>query len=194
MSFDTVVQDIQDRLGFAARSRKSPMHTPVIGTSDGDLRVMVLREFNADTYQLRFHTDARSPKIGCIANDPAMAVLAYDVEGKVQIRMRGVGAVKTTGPDIDAIWDEATNFAKRCYLAEQGPSSVSARQTSGLPGWAEGINPTADQIAPARQNFAVLYITVTEFDWLYLANTGHRRARITILPDRAGWMGEWLVP
>lgn len=194
MSFDTVVHDIQERLGTAARSRKSPMHTPVIGTSDCDMRVMVLREFDADSYQLRFHTDVRSPKIKCVRHDPALAVLAYDADAKVQIRMHGIGAVKTTGPDIDAVWDEATNFAKRCYLAEHGPSSVSAQQTSGLPGWAEGINPTAEQIAPARQNFAVLYITVTEFDWLYLANGGHRRARITILPDQAGWKGEWLVP
>lgn len=194
LTFEDVVQDITERLTAGANSRKSAMHMAVVGTADCDLRVMVLREFDPALHRLRFHTDARSPKIAAIKDNPLVSVLVYDAEAKVQIRMRGQGTVATATNEADAAWDAATNFAKRCYLAEAGPSSISAEQTSGLPDWAEGINPTDEQVANARENFAVLYITVTEFDWLYLANTGHRRAKVTVAPDGSGWNAEWLVP
>ncbi|MGB7373203.1 pyridoxamine 5'-phosphate oxidase family protein [Pontixanthobacter sp.] len=194
LTFEDVIQDITDRLTAGANSRKSAMHTAVVATADCDVRVMVLREYDPALRRLRFHTDARSPKVAVIRDNPLVSVLVYDAEAKVQIRMRGQGIVATTSPQAEAAWDAATNFAKRCYLAKAGPSSVSAEQTSGLPDWAEGINPTDAQVADARQNFALLYVTVTEFDWLYLANTGHRRAKVSVTPDLPGWTADWLVP
>ncbi len=100
----------------------------------------------------------------------------------MQIRMRGVGRVEHMSDAATAKWDESTNFARRCYLVEGAPGSPMARAGSGLPDWAEGIQPTDEQIAPGRANFAVLLITVTDYDWLYLSNDGHRRAHT----DRAG--------
>ncbi len=190
---DFVTRSITLCLEHGATSRKSAMHTSVVGTSDGDLRVMVLREFDAGTHTLRFHTDARSPKVKSIEANPAMQILAYDPEAKIQIRMRGRGRVERDTPSADAAWDASTNFAKRCYLAESGPSSETAEPTSGLPQWVEGKNPDDAQVAAARQNFAIVLVTVTEFDWLYLANSGHRRAKVTI-GDEGTPSVSWLVP
>lgn len=191
-TIDQVAADIKSRLQDGAKRRKSALHTPVVGTADGHLRVMVLREFDPETHTLRFHTDARSPKCAAISQDPAVSVLAYDAEAKVQIRMRGVGRVESHGPVAEAAWLASTTFARRCYLAESAPSSLAGQPVSGLPDWAEGITPTEDDVAPARDNFAVLLVKVEKFDWLYLANTGHRRAQIT--PQGGGYSGEWLVP
>ena len=192
-TLEDVQTDIVNRLIRGAKSRKSPMHTPVVGTADGDLRVMVLRDFDRESYTLRFHTDARSPKVAAIAADPAMAVLLYDADEKIQIRARGVGRVETDSEAAQAAWAASTNFAKRCYLAEDAPGAPSDAGVSGLPDWAEGIQPTVEQIIPARENFAIVLIELTSLDWLYLANSGHRRAQFR--REIGGeWSGGWVVP
>lgn len=189
----SVVADIRECLIRGANSRHSPMHTPVVATADGDMRVMVLRQFDILSNTLRFHTDARSPKVAAIGADAAVHVLAYDPEAKVQIRMRGRGRVERTSSAAEAAWQASTNFAKRCYLAENAPGAVSQAPTSGLPAAVEGILPDDAQIAPARANFAILLVDVAEYDWLYLANGGHRRARVVF--DGAGQPKvSWLTP
>lgn len=177
-----------------ATSRRSEMHTAVVGSSDGDLRVMVLREYDADSRVLRFHTDARSPKCAVIgeAGSP-VNLLFYDREAKTQIRARGIGRIEREGPIADAAWEASTNFARRCYLAEDSPGAVSDQGTSGLPQWVEGIQPSDVQVAPARENFAVLLVRLERLDWLHLANSGHRRAVFTAGDDNS-WEGQWVLP
>ena len=192
-TLEDVRSDCATRLIRAARDRKSPMHTPVIVTGDVDARVMVLRAFDAATWTLRLHTDARSPKAQVIAADPRVAVLGYDKGAKVQIRARGTGRIVTDGPEADSAWQASTNFARRCYLGE-GPGAIADAPTSGLPPEFEGAEPDDAQLIPARENFAVLLITLTDLDWLYLAHTGHVRAQFTRSDGGPEWGGRWVSP
>ncbi|WP_285711208.1 pyridoxamine 5'-phosphate oxidase family protein [Erythrobacter oryzae] len=194
-TLDACLTDCRDRLIRAPRDRKSPMHTPVIVTADVDARVMVLRAFDSSAWRLRLHTDTRAPKAAAIAADPRVAVLFYDKGAKIQIRARGVGEILSSGPEVDAAWSASTNFARRCYLGE-GPGAGSDAPTSGLPPEFEGVEPSDDQLVPARENFALLRITLTALDWLYLAHTGHVRAQFTRTGDdgAAGWEGRWVSP
>ncbi len=190
---EDVRTDCANRLIRAARDRKSPMHAPVIVTSDVDARVMVLRAFDTANWALRLHTDARAPKAQVIAADPRVAVLFYDKGAKIQIRVRGTGAVLTEGSEVDNAWAASTNFARRCYLGE-GPGAPANGPTSGLPPEFEGAEPDDAQLVPARANFALLRITITAVDWLYLAHTGHIRAQFTRAADRMEWKGRWVAP
>lgn len=174
-SFDAISEDIDCRLADAADNRQSPMHTPVVATADADARVMVLRDWDAASRTLRFHTDARSPKVAVIGGGAPVGVLLYDKADKIHLRLRGTGGVERDGPVADAAWEASDNFARRCYLGE-GPGAVSDEPTSGLPPEIEGIQPTDEQVVPGREHFAVLLVTVEEMDWFHLANTGHRRA------------------
>lgn len=189
--FDLIRRDCADRLANAARNRRSPMHTPGVVTSDIDARIMVLRDFAPASWSLRFHTDLRAPKVAAIEADPRAAVLFYDKEEKVQIRVRGRAAIESEGPVAANAWSDSSNFARRCYLGD-GPGTPGDGPTSGLPPAFEGVEPDDTQLAPARENFAVLLVSVTQFDWLYLAHTGHRRAIL----ERAGdeWKGRWVTP
>lgn len=190
-SLDDVKRDWVGRLARAAKDRKSPMHVPAVVTSDVDARGMVLREFDSTACTLRFHTDTRAPKVAAIEADPRMAVLFYDKASKIQIRVRGTGQILRDAPITQQAWDNGSNFARRCYLGE-GPGAQSDEPTSGLPSDLEGIEPSDEQLIPARDNFAVLLITITEVDWLYLAHTGHVRALFERSSDE--WSGRWISP
>ena len=170
--------DALERLAEGAANRRSAMHVPAVGTADGDMRIMVLRAFDPAEWSMRFHTDVRSPKVAVIAADPAIHVLAYDAEAKVQIRARGRGEILRNGPVAESAWNAADNYARRCYLAD-APGSQSDVPTSGLPEWAEGSKPSDDQLVGARQNFAVLHVSIDQLDWFMLAHGGHRRAVFT---------------
>jgi pyridoxine/pyridoxamine 5'-phosphate oxidase len=174
--------------------RKSPLHTPVVASVDAaglpQARVMVLRKADPVTAALRFHTDARSPKVAELDGRP-MSVLAYHPGENIQLRITGLARIGRDEDDVDRYWQQSTTFARRCYLAEQAPGTPLPGPASGLPAWAEGLQPTEAQVAPARPNFAVLWVGVTAIDWLHLANSGHRRARFSVAD---GWAGVWVAP
>lgn len=194
-SLDACFTDCRDRLIRAPRDRKSPLHTPVIVTADVDARVMVLRAFDAAEWTLRLHTDSRAPKAAAIGADTRIAVLFYDKGAKIQIRARGTGVILRDGAEVDAAWQASTRFARRCYLGE-GPGAVSDTPTSGLPPEFEGAEPDEAQFVPARENFALLKITLTALDWLYLAHTGHVRAQFCRTQEAGAlrWEGRWVSP
>ena len=181
--------DIASHLAEGASSRHSAFHSPVVATADADLRVMVLRGFDAGSWTLRFHTDLRSPKVALIGEGAPVGVLGYDRKAKLQLRCRGTGRIEHDTPAVDAAWAESTAFARRCYLGE-GPGTASEQPTSGLPDWAEGTEPTEAQVAPGRAHFAILLVQLETVDWFHLAHTGHRRAVWDVAADE----GRWITP
>ena len=187
-TLDHVRADIEGRITRAARDRRSPMHTPVVATADADLRIMVLRHFDRDSWTLRFHTDVRAPKVRLVPSDAPVGVLFYDQPGKLQIRCRGRGRIESNGPAADAAWASSDNYARRCYLGD-GPGAASDAPTSGLPPELEGMKPSDEQLVPARENFAVLLVEIEQADWFSLDQAGHRRAII----ERDGG-GRWIAP
>lgn len=181
-------------LADGAANRHSPIHTPVVSTVDPrghpDSRILVLRTTDRAAELLRFHTDARSPKLVSLAGRP-VHVLAYDATAAVQLRISGTARIETATLPADAVWSAATPFSRRCYLAESAPGTPLPGPGSGLPEWVQARAPSEDEVAPARANFALILVAVTEIDWLHLARTGHRRARFAAAD---GWRGEWLTP
>lgn len=179
-----------------ASNRQSPLHTLTVATLDfdglPDARVMILRDANPTTRSLRFHTDARSPKAQAVGTELPTTVLAYHPTAKVQLRLRGAAQIKTIGPEVDAAWHAATLLSKRCYLGPAGPGDLAPEPSSGLPVHLEGRVPSPQEADAGRQNFALLLVTVTELDWLYLAHFGHRRAVFTYRHHQRS--GEWRIP
>jgi pyridoxamine 5'-phosphate oxidase len=183
-------------LETGAASRHSAAHHLVVASLNSvglpDQRVMILRDANRATATLRFHTDARSPKITQLSDHAPVHALLYDPEAKVQLRLSGTAYAETDTSAADAAWASSTTFARRCYMAEAAPGTPSIQPTSGLPYWIEGEKPSEVQVAPARPNFAIVRLTLTEIDWLHLANSGHRRAQLERNGER--WHGNWVVP
>jgi pyridoxamine 5'-phosphate oxidase len=191
LTLDTVRALLDD----GVKNRHAAAHTPVVANIDTDgapsQRVLILRACDWQSRRLRFHTDSRSDKVAQLGGNNKMSVLIYDETGKLQLRLTGKGLLETDPTQIDSAWNESTPFARRCYMAEAAPGSESQAPTSGLPAWIEGVKPDEEQLIPARDNFAVLYVTFDRIDWLYLANAGHRRA---LFEYNCEWTGKWLVP
>nr|WP_281376469.1 pyridoxamine 5'-phosphate oxidase family protein [Sphingomicrobium lutaoense] len=162
----------------ATHDRSSGLHTPVLGTADGDLRIMVLRHVDPDRRCLRFHTDIRSPKVSQIERERSVGLLFYDRKAKLQLRCRGVARIEQEGAKAEEGWRGSDNFARRCYLAPQPPSSIADAPTSNLPPDVEGRRPDDARVEEGRRNFAVLLVRLDEIDWFHLDQNGHRRARL----------------
>jgi pyridoxamine 5'-phosphate oxidase len=184
--------DLWVRLVRGKADRKSPWHTPVVGSADGDLRIMVLRHVDRAAGSLRFHTDRRSPKVAALATSDRVSLLFYDAAAKLQLRCAGNARLGTDDAATDAAWATSSAASRRCYLAPAAPSSHAAAPTSGLPEAFEGRLPSLAESEAGRGNFAALTVALDRIDWLCLAHDGHRRA----LFERSGdhWSAGWLIP
>ncbi|HQS95834.1 MAG: hypothetical protein B7X90_07840 [Novosphingobium sp. 17-62-19] len=194
LTLDWVLADATGRLASAAQDRRHAMHTPVVGTADGDLRIMVLREAPADLARLRFHTDLRSPKCALIGEGAAVSLLAYDPAARVQLRMRGEGWIEHASLLSDIAWERSAPSSRRCYLAEAGPGALLEEAGSALPEDLLHRAPMPEETLPGRSNFAVLLVEVRSLDWLRLTHLGGERARFTRPSADLPWRAEWLAP
>jgi pyridoxamine 5'-phosphate oxidase len=180
-------------IAAGAINRNLAAHTPVVATVDVSgqphQRVMVLRAADREDRLLRFHSDSRSAKM---AQTGPASVLIYEPGEKLQLRLSGSARVELSGAISDAAWESSTQFARRCYMAEAAPGSFSETPVSGLPEWIEGRQPTDEQLHPYRGNFGLFLVIVDTIECLYLANSGHRRARWTW--ENGAWLGNWLIP
>jgi pyridoxamine 5'-phosphate oxidase len=195
---DTSLVQARRLIEPGAHDRRSEAHCPSLATLDADglptQRIMILRHVDWDARKLRFHTDARSTKTQTLSDRDAASVLFYLTESKIQLRLKGTISITTTGEEIDQAWDDATLFARRAYMAATAPGTIVDQPVSGLPAFIEGRQPTDADIAPARENFALLHLKFDTLEWLYLANAGHRRARWEWSDANCEWQGSWLIP
>ena len=189
--------EIQRVIEDGAVNRHAASHNPVVANIDADgrpsQRVMILRECNWSGAKLRFHTDLRSDKITQLADRHDASVLIYDKDAKLQIRLSGKAFIGSKVAAENA-WATSTEFARRCYMTQSAPGTLSDIPISGLPAWIEGKKPTEEMLISARENFAILHFEFDSIDWLYLANSGHRRAKFSYNKLNDAWDGQWLIP
>ncbi len=173
-----LVKRVWTELQRATVDRHHEWRTPVLATTGLDglphARTVVLRSAEAQTQQLVFFTDRRSPKVAELQTVPAAAFVFWSKRLSWQLRARVSTRVHTAGTLVDAAWARVSQSAAASdYLTPHPPGSPLHQ-------------PDADN--PLAHHLAVVTAQVNHLDWLELARDGHRRARLT--PDAA----EWLVP
>lgn len=172
------------------KDRKSGMHTFTVATIGADgaprLRTVVNRGFDPQTRTLRFHTDARSPKLDELAEDPRAAVHLYDPRAKTQLRLDTVATMHKDGDLRQSAWDATRDFSRECYRVIPAPGDEV--DTPLAVTFTEG-----DDTEEGAQNFVAVTLHMHAMEWLYLASQGHRRARFAW--DESGDLSQtWLVP
>ena len=177
-------------LSLGVADRRSAFHTPGLVTigQDGfpEARTVVLRGFDPDAVSVTVHTDSRSRKIPEIMANRRVSLVFYDARIKIQLRLKGEAAVHVKDDVARQSWERTTDASRSCYLTRLAPGSASAVPRSGLED-----SPTSD--AQGFDSFAVVRVTISSLEWLYLSANGHRRARLS-------WNGgtidqaSWLIP
>ncbi len=172
-------------LARGVADRRSSFHTPTLATIAADgapsLRTLVLRGFDAPSRTLRLHTDARSAKFAELERDPRAALHGYDAGAHIQLRLTGEATLHSGDAEADAAWARATPNSRLVYAQEAAPGT--ALTDPALPPF------TGD----ARVHFATVALRFHSLEWLWLAASGHRRARFT-WDGEARTGAEWRAP
>jgi pyridoxamine 5'-phosphate oxidase len=175
-------------LARGVTDRRFGFHHPTVANIDQQgrprARVVILRASGDGT--LRFHTDVRSQKWRELAAKPAISMVFYDEDEKIQLRVDGVVKLHVDDERARAAWSSTQTMSKVCYGSLPGPGVViESHDAFTLP-------PPNDEVALSmgQASFGVVVVHVRTIEWLYLKVRNNRRALFDIETNEA----KWLVP
>ena len=90
--FTEIKKKIWSMLDNAVKDRSSPFRIPVFicgDQSDLDGRIVVLRKSDQSNNLVQYHSDIRSDKIEKLKANKNAAMLFYDKDEKIQVRLKG---------------------------------------------------------------------------------------------------------
>ena len=192
-NFDEIKKKIWLMLNDAVTNRASQFRIPTFicgDQSDFDGRIIVLRKSNQKDNIVQFHSDIRSDKIEKLKRNPKAAMLFYDKEEKIQVRLKVECLVNHNNEITKESWSKTQHISRKCYLVDNGPGSESKTPTSGLKPELDNFEFTMEQSEEGYKNFTVIQCKIKSIEWLYLAAKGHRRARFDLEKKK----DTWLVP
>ena len=191
--FNEIKKKIWLMLDDAISNRASQFRIPTFicgDQSDFDGRIVVLRKSDQHNNTVQFHSDIRSDKIEKLKKNPKAAMLFYDKEEKIQVRLKIECVVNHNNDITKESWSKTQHISRKCYLVDNGPGSESEIPTSGLKPELDNFDYTKEQSEEGYKNFTVIQCKIKFIEWLYLAAKGHRRARFDLENNK----DTWLVP
>ena len=191
--FKEIKKKIWLMLDDAVTNRGSQFRIPTFICGDQssfDGRIVVLRKSDQKNSLVQFHSDIRSDKIEKLKKNPNAALLFYDKEEKIQVRLKVECTVNHNNNVTKESWSKTQHISRKCYLVDNGPGTESDIPTSGLKPELDNFEFTMEQSEEGYKNFTVIQCKVKSIEWLYLAAKGHRRARFDLETNK----DTWLVP
>jgi len=191
--FNEIKKKIWLMLDDAITNRASQFRIPTFicgNQSDFDGRIVVLRKSDQHNNIVQFHSDIRSDKIEKLKRNPKAAMLFYDKDEKIQVRLKIECVVNHNNDITKESWSKTQHISRKCYLVDNGPGSESETPTSGLKPELDNFEFTIKQSEEGYKNFTVIQCKIKSIEWLYLAAKGHRRARFDLETKK----DTWLVP
>ena len=192
-NFKEIKKKIWSMLDDAVTNRSSTFRIPIFicgGQSDFDGRIVVLRKSIQSNNLLQYHSDIRSEKINKLKKNKNAAMLFYDKEEKIQVRLKVECIVNHNNKITKESWLKTGHMSRKCYLVDNGPGTESDAPTSGLNPELDNFEFTMEQSEEGYKNFTVIQCKVKSIEWLYLAAKGHRRAKFDLETNK----DTWLVP
>jgi len=192
-NFSEIIKKIWLMLDDAITNRSSQFRTPTFICGDQldfDGRIVVLRKSDQKNNLLQFHSDIRSDKIEKLKKNSKAAMLFYDKEEKIQVRLKVDCTINHENDVTKDSWSKTQHISRKCYLVDNGPGSETEIPTSGLKPELDNFDYTKEQSEEGYRNFTVIQCEVKLIEWLYLAAKGHRRARFNLENNK----NTWLIP
>ena len=189
--FDEIKNKIWSMLDNAINDRSSPFRIPVFicgDQDDFDGRIVVLRKSDQENNIIQYHSDIRSNKIAKLKANKNAAMLFYDKEEKIQVRLKVECIVNYDNDITKQSWLKTGHMSRKCYLVDNGPGTESNNPTSGLKPELDNFEFTMEQSEAGYKNFTVIQCRIKSMEWLYLAAKGHRRARFDLENNKDTWL------
>ena len=190
-NFVEIKKKIWLMLDDAITNRASPFRIPVFicgDQSDLDGRIVVLRKSNQSNSVVQYHSDIRSDKISKLKNNKNAAMLFYDKEEKIQVRLKVECVINHNNKITKESWLKTGHMSRKCYLVESGPGTETSSPTSGLKPELDNFKFSMEQSEEGYKNFTVIQCKIKSMEWLYLAAKGHRRARFELDNNKEYWL------
>ena len=190
-NFEEIKSKIWSMLNDAVTNRNSSFRIPVFicgDQSDFDGRIVVLRKSDQKNNLLQFHSDIRSDKIEKLKTNKNAAMLFYDKDEKIQVRLKVECIINHNNEITKVSWSKTQHISRKCYLIENGPGTESEQPTSGLNPEFDNFDYTKEQSEKGYENFTVIQCKIKYIEWLYLAAKGHRRARFDLDANKEIWL------
>ena len=191
--FSEIKKKIWLMLEDAVTNRSSQFRIPtfICGHNNNiDGRIVVLRKSDQQNNLVQFHSDIRSDKIELLKSNSNAALLFYDKDEKIQVRLKVNCIINHENDITKSSWEKTQHISRKCYLVDNGPGTESDVPTSGLKPDLDNFDYTKEQSEEGYKNFTVIQCKIKSIEWLYLAAKGHRRAKFDLENDK----NTWLVP
>ena len=189
--FTEIKKKIWSMLDDAVTNRNSQFRIPtfVCGhNNDIDGRIVVLRKADQQNNLVQFHSDIRSDKIELLKKNPNAALLFYDKDEKIQVRLKVNCIINHQNDITKSSWEKTQHISRKCYLVDNGPGTESDIPTSGLKPELDNFDYTKEQSEEGYKNFTVIQCKIKSIEWLYLAAKGHRRAKFDLETNKNAWL------
>ena len=189
--FSEIIKKIWLMLDDAITNRSSQFRTPTFICGDQldfDGRIVVLRKSDQKNNLLQFHSDIRSDKIEKLKKNSKAAMLFYDKEEKIQVRLKVDCTINHENDVTKDSWSKTQHISRKCYLVDNGPGSETKIPTSGLKPELDNFDYTKEESEEGYKNFTVIQCKIKSIEWLYLAAKGHRRARFDLENNKDNWL------
>jgi pyridoxamine 5'-phosphate oxidase len=190
-NFVEIKKKIWSMLKSAVTDRNSQFRIPVFicgNQSDFDGRIVVLRKSDQSNNLIQYHSDIRSEKIDKLKKNKNAAMLFYDKEEKIQVRLKVECTVNHDNEITKQSWLKTGHMSRKCYLVDNGPGAESDTPTSGLKPELDNFEYTLKQSEEGYKNFTVIQCKIKSIEWLYLAAKGHRRAKFDLENNKDNWL------
>ena len=166
--FTEIKKKIWSMLDDAVTNRSSQFRIPtfICGHNNNiDGRIVVLRKSDQQNNLVQFHSDIRSDKIELLKNNPNAALLFYDKDEKIQVRLK-VNCIINHENDITKnSWEKTQHISRKCYLVDNGPGTESDVPTSGLKPELDNFDYTKEQSEEGYKNFTVIQCKIKSIEW-----------------------------
>lgn len=180
-----VRDEIIHLLHEAVSESGNAFRTAAVATTSPDglpqLRIMILRAFDAEQMILKLFTDGRSPKVRELMASPNIQLLGYDAGQRIQLRISGRAEIHQNDEQTEKLWAALPEFGRGDYLSRQPPGEQIAHPGDS---W--------EDKTLGGQNFTVIELKIQSIDWLKLSGQGHRRALFTW--DDGKYSARWRAP
>ena len=190
-NFSEIKKKIWLMLDNAITNRSSQFRIPTFicgEQSNFDGRIVVLRKSDQKNNIVQFHSDIRSDKIEKLKKNSKAAMLFYDKEEKIQVRLKVECVINHNNDVTKDSWSKTQHISRKCYLVDNGPGRESDIPTSGLKPELDNFEFTMEQSEEGYKNFTVIQCKIKSIEWLYLAAKGHRRSKFNLEKDKDCWL------